>query len=806
MMRGVYRSNRRAVEFVDENAASKAFDDAVDQASLALEVVGPAVGKENLVSALADVISLMYRAPLALPPVPYSGRYLANNLDFLVDYLFLRYTGKKEAYEQIIGRIESQGAFQGEEAALWGNLFRAVSYDKIERIFEVLTGIPADTRPGMNFSSLAAHMSLSSLLAWLSTENSVDIPNYRLFALLHDIGKLTRPESHVQEGERFFDLLVERIRKDVGEGGRGGPDLLSSLEEARHWVATHHQVEFQPDWLASRAERGSPEDLENVYKEKYPSLLPLLHATAAEAAKLEADIIAQGMDYAKLYEDCSKDAYDALSFKGGKAEGGSRGYLYFINFKGVQRFISSFSDLRDVSAASLLVDLAVILIPFATMDMMTEKSYVPLDALLVAGGGHSLLIGRGDVKPEEFARRLKDNELLKKLGIELTVSWEPFMRGEAITGYDAVERLFRRSSTDSLDVSGGYGPLSYGLHRACDSCGVYPATRKLQVGDETLYVCDRCFAVKGISRRRGFQARVNSTYFAPNHKLELSVGELADTMAYIAGSSSGEGGYVSVVSFDANDASSYFANSKTFSEYADKALLADHWIKKGFRQALYDLLPQDEEGAKRVLAGLQYLGGDEGLYFGPPPFTLKHVMGMVKVASEHTGLTFKVGFLVVKADHPIQFAIKTSRELMERAKDPEKNTIAFLYSPSFVAGLDALSEEDLRIIRFANPVEQVEEFTSLAGFQLSGGDEKLKKTINRLQPLLEFYYTKAGSKDMDYLYSYAIRQASRHEEIKPLIVKMIQYKGKGEGDPLPLLDVFFMLKGVESGYAKGVRS
>jgi len=800
-MRGVYRSNRKTVEFTDEKVASQAFKDMVEQASLALRVIAPAVGKGNAVNALADVISLMYKAPLALPVVPYDGKYLANNLDYLVDYIFTRYRGKQQAYDAIIKKIEGEGTSQ-DEVAIWSNLFRAVSHEKIEAIFEALMSVPADTRPGMNFSSLAAHMSLSSLLAWLNSENSVDMPNYRLFALLHDIGKLTKPEAHVEEGERFFDLLMERLKGMNAE-------ILSSLTEARHWVATHHEERFLPDWLASEAERGGIDDLERVYREKYQSLLPMLHGRASDAAKLEEELEAEGIDYRKLYEDCSRDAYEALSFKKAKEqeeEGARGGYIYFINFPGVQRFISSFSKLRDSSAASLLVDLAVTLIPFAVMDAMTEKGYLPLDALLVAGGGHSLLIGRVDVDPEQFKRALKSQELLKKLGVELSVSYEPFMKGGAITGYDAVERLFRDSSVDSLDVSSGYGLVSYGLHRVCESCGIMPATQKL-VDDagKTHYFCDRCFTVKQISRTRGFQARVNSTYFISGKKLELNVEEGVDAMAYVAGSSSAEeGAYVGVISFDANNASSYFASSKTFSEYSDRALLAEHWIKKGFREALYGLVQKDEEGAKRILAGLQYMGGDEGLYFGPPPFAVKHAMEMVRTASQHTGLTFKIGLLVVKTDHPIQFAIRTSKELMERAKNPERNTVAVLYSPSFVSGLDALKQEDLRITRFANPIEEVEDFLSTAGFELEGESEKMKETVNRLQSLLEFYYTKVVDRHINYLYAYAMRLTSRHESVKDLIMEMVRYKGKGPDDPLPLLDVFFLLKGIESGYAEGV--
>jgi len=417
------------------------------------------------------------------------------------------------------------------------------------------------------------------------------------------------------------------------------------------------------------------------------------------------------------------------------------------------------------------------------------------------------LIGRADVNPEQFKQRLKDDELLRELGIELSVSYEPFMKEGVITGYDAVERLFRDSSIDSLDLSPEYGPISYGLHRVCESCGMMPATKRLQVGGESIYVCDRCFAVKQISKSRGFQARVNSAYFVSGKKLELSVEEGMDAMAYVAGSSSAEeGAYVGIISFDANDASSYFASSKTFSEYSDKALFLEHWMKKGFREALYGLVQKDEEGAKRILAGLQYMGGDEGLYFGPPPFAIKHAMEMVRIASQHTGLTFKVGFLIVKTDHPIQFAVRTSKELMERAKNPERNTVAVLYSPSFVGGLDALREEDLRITRFANPFEEVDDFLSTAGFELGGESEKMKEIVNRLQSLLEFYYTRAGGKDVNYLYAYAVRLASRHKSIKELTMKMIQYKGKGPNDPLPLLDVFFLLKGIQSGYAEVVET
>ena len=172
---------------------------------------------------LADIIAYMLRYPLYRDPLPSPGSQVPGLLAVHQALLVARLSkalklvlercrrGQGREAEAIYNVLESmQRETGGFERRVWTLVVREALSPRASVILETMFyAMPADTRPGLNATSLLLHLLLVSgaaasiaraMLAKRSGYSgcSLDIPMIRLAGLLHDVGKPLDPTAHVQ--------------------------------------------------------------------------------------------------------------------------------------------------------------------------------------------------------------------------------------------------------------------------------------------------------------------------------------------------------------------------------------------------------------------------------------------------------------------------------------------------------------------------------------------------------------------------------------------------------------------------------
>ncbi|WP_157043040.1 hypothetical protein [Sulfuracidifex metallicus] len=655
---------------------------------------------------------------------------------------------------------------------------------------------------------------------------------------------------------------------DVNPKLRSG--LVDVLRKAEERARKHHLVNIEGDLISSGEGRIERSDLEQLYSsiQDCSPFRETLHKKASEAEDYINELEKKDKFLKNKYEECSKQVYKKLQ----ERQRSNRqddinpsqnviADLNMFNFPGVQSFIKFFSDLRDMSAASTLVDMSVTTIPFVVIDSMYDKTYLPLDSLLVSSGGHSFIVTRRDssnVNESRIEEELRKVTLLHDLDVSLTVSSTPLIIGNnpyRMRGYKAVSELFGKDGVKGLKISpSSFKIVSPGLHAVCESCGVYPAVKK---DDRGKRLCRRCLTVHEISKSKGFSSKLKASFKIGSVDISPLEEALDAPMSYLSGDiiDEGEGkkyepvkaprGYLSVVKSDGNDAGEYFGSSLNFGEYIDKSFKVDYWVKKSFVEAADEA---EKDGVlnkgmiMRTLLGVQYMGGDDILLIGPAMTAPILTMNALEKATSKLGMSFKVGVATVKSDTPIQFAIDAADKLMEDGKieketvmgttnkegvksEQERNTLTFLFASSLVT---RSSVEEIKREWSADPLSsthnQKEEEKVRAMYKMKTNfsfwkdimalsddlklvlksfpddyEKRVKSFKDYVRVMEDIVETFHRTKDPYYTVIYMMRQATRHKEASKLMLTLL--KGWDKEGQIPLVDAFYMFKAalVEAG-------
>jgi len=691
----------------------------------------------------ADLISIIYKLPTVLsyapafPLKPSSNTGLPTPFEYFFTYVIVRHLDVDIDYNNIEGLLKTLDSQKREK------IDEVIKFTStLGNLYEKLLYTPADTRPGFNFTSLVSHLQLTSILVWLLQPSSLDLNYLRIAALLHDLGKLFNPTNHVTASVEILDQVIE-----------GSGCLKGTLSRVRELVEKHHSNEYigiveKADMLASATDRLSDivnkvlesedvaginkckdvcyslsaktkecmECLEKLGEQSYERASQILYKSILESFGLE---IEQLDEVIEVWKSTPSKKVEVTKRE---AVGESLGYLVYIDFPGVQRFITSFPKLRDMSFASFLVDFITSVYPFIVLDQVyyertKHKSRIPAEALLSGYGGHSYIVVRRDIvenesdpeKKKEEVKRLLMNSSPEYLDIRLDVKVVDLAYENYVKDYKTIRDEIASMGYERYKVDYKEKVYSLGLHRVCDNCGIRPAVKRLEKNGEEEYLCEVCSLVRELSSNRGFMAKLNSTYLiegesvSPRDDIDINVdkndlealGEVA--MEIIAGYKTiNDTKYVALVKADGNDGGKIFGNTATFSEYIDKSFRLDYGVKKSFYKTLSELLRAEKEVnngssnnfkdlTSRTLAGVLYLGGDDIMLMMPSVIAVPFAVKMFESVNKETGFTFKVGVISVKPDHPVQFAYKAVNELMESSKLKKKSSLSCLVFSSTLA-------------------------------------------------------------------------------------------------------------------------
>ncbi|BFH74741.1 HD domain-containing protein [Sulfurisphaera javensis] len=844
-MRGKLLIPEGKVKFVDENSVKNLKDKVVQLLTVFAEL-SCEICKYKGIDVYADLLSFIFKAPMLLSHAPaIGGKYLSTAYEYFFTYVVTRHC-EDYSFKQIDELMEKL-----EENRK--SLSRITQYiSSLRDIYEALLYTPADTRPGFNITSLASHLELTSIVLWLSQPYSVDLNYLRVSALLHDIGKLFDPTEHVKQSAEILDEVLKNLPDDNC--------VKEDLKNVKRLVEQHHfdNILADADRLASATDRLSNLVFQGL--DKYnPSVKECYKMTAKDGIKC-------------LEEKLGKDGYEKLSillfkyllsvlvppsdtppydiFKVEKTNvslqkptlGKPLGYLVYTDFPGIQKFISSFPQLRDMAFASLLVDFLTTVATFIVLDQKFykktgNKSRLPAEALLSGYGGHSYIVVRSELSPNDIKDAVKD--LGKEFDISLKSYVVEFVYENYIKNFKEVSEEIMKQTRERYIVDLNEKVYSLGLHRVCTSCGIRPASH-IDVEDE---LCDRCYKVRQLSKSRAFISRANTTYLVGQiditpldfmKKAKLYENETYYAMEFIAGYRNLEDTtYVAFIKADGNYGGEIFKYSITFSDYIDRSFRLDYGVKKAFYDTIVELANQGNnlnklenpyyDLASRILAGVLYIGGDDILMLAPAVIALPFAVKMFKRAEENTGFTFKVGVLVTKPDHPVQFAIRAVDELMEEAKIDAKalktNPLSSISCLTFESSLATdgairrIIDEEKNFLLVKNKLQDVEEILKITGYidfsfpvslynNKNDGKKKTREILHYIDYIVQY-----ALQENEFLstLAYILRYRFRVEDPKEKEFLTFLLRKYGENDSLssasayykdrlPLLDYFFMLK------------
>ncbi|BFI75740.1 HD domain-containing protein [Sulfurisphaera ohwakuensis] len=820
----------------------------------------------------ADIVSMLYKLPMFISYAPTikkedegskerKGNYVPTAFEYFFIYTIARHltditVDKNTSLKDIFEKLENF-----EHTDTLRSLIR-LYFPSLREIYEALINTPADTRPGFNFTSLASHLQLTSLISWLLQPHSIDLSYLRVASLLHDLGKLINPRHHVTEAINILEKLQNKLKSG---------EACIKLERVKELVASHHgdseSIVQIADRLASSADRLTElvnEALDHIEygkeikecfnKEHEQSYDCFTNLGKEKYEKASKDIYRFILSKVISPEIVKNEEARVFPFIPDKVEGSSKeikpgiplGYLVYIDVPSIQRFITNFPKLRDMSFASMLVDFLVTVYPFMLLDTefaSKTKSRLPAEALLSGYGGHSYIVVRKDICNNDCYKEIKDIfkgiKLLSDLDLRLQVSVAEFAYDNYIKNYNEVWDEIKTQFSERYLVDFDEKIYSVGLHRVCDNCGIRPAVYE-KFGE---YLCSRCYEIRDLSSTRGFISKVNSTYLL---SVEVTPAESASkvfgdnfaeyAMEFIAGYKKLEDTrYVSIIKADGNRGSIIFSASATFSDYIDKSFRLDYGVKRAFYETLNELANAEREFLKseekelpltsRVLSGVLYLGGDDITLLAPSIVAIPFAVKFFEKATQLTGFTFKVGIVSVKPDHPIQFAFQAADELMERSKiKPEdgenknlseynKTSIACMVFSSTLASKSVIHSEiskykrqnnsylvvtnDIRKVKELLELAKLYEFKDVVSLYNSENDKKeVREKLRQLEDIVSYAETNFNTSN-GYLktLAYILRQIARSDKPydKEILKKLVERK-EGSLKEIPLYDYYFILK------------
>ncbi len=692
--------------------------------SMKLSGLGEAPQEERL-EFIADMIALFFKAPLLREPV--EGLHLSPFKAYL-SYRILRKTLPTLTTMREVLKILFDRDVEDQLASLFSILNEAAKGSEV-----VLTGYPADTRPGYNLSSLMIHWMAVSALAWSRGYRlglgRREMARLRIASLLHDVGKPLEPRRHVIKGVEVIKVLLRGLIDEE--------DMKAIIEIVR----SHHAREY----------KGPYEKEVQAIKEAdhFSSGIDRLGSVVKEVIVKELSSIT-GMSeeetFNRFYSPGSWDAWDELEssrpgtlrkltercvksliFREVKVEDISpktfpETFLLKLDVASIQSFIRESEKLPLLAASSYIVDLAVMFNSLRSVQetLSTGKYGVwyPVEGFLYSAGGNILAIvpkglveGVTEVLKSSFRRKGKLSLGFGPLGVRIAVTELKSNYGEIIEELD--RKLLREKISLMEPLEPGEDPYEKssvegltGIERTCDYCGKRPAVYPpIRMGEEIFYVCEECRGKYELFEKGNVRSKWRRAVTTSGIRVEEAFGlgwnegdegeRVRDVLIeIIAGHDApkeikeGRLLNVAVLKVDGNLMGAFMARSISFSDALERSARIDLALKKSFKTALRSIYEglkafdgrSDREEA-RLLIGLQYMGGDDALLFSPSWASIPlAIVLMVEFAREmgfsywedrcaHTGATLSIGLAAAPARHNIWALLDAAEELLDRAKE-----------------------------------------------------------------------------------------------------------------------------------------
>ncbi|NPA85558.1 MAG: HD domain-containing protein [Crenarchaeota archaeon] len=505
--------------------------------------------------------------------------------------------------------------------------------------------IPADTRPGLNVSSLPSHSLMTSALVVAKGGDELE----RACALLHDVGKALNPKRHTIVAEKFLEDVKEVFGKDY--------QILLECVKKHHSEDANPKIK-EADRFASSSDRiravyrALEDELRKVLGEGYEAITKTFESYDWETRR-------KSYEWIEKNEEMVRTATELISEKllmpdvrlrkySEEKTGGIEGiYLLVVDIGGIQKSLSDARKLRSLSGLSYLVELIThVIVPYEII----SKFGVKPENVIFSGGGSVQAVVPDNWKLDD----LLDDELLRRVLPSLRVSYAYGNLNNGFIGAvkEAFKKLKKNKERNKKQLQPDLELIEAPGKKKCQWCQRRLAVTK--IGDEE--VCLQCALTWTLTSPFGF---------APKGLRYAVIGKIdsGDPLETIK-----EGEYVSYVTADGNFMGLFMSSSLTPSIYQEKSLRIDVATKRSLRRLLEYM--RDEYKEKFVL-GFLYAGGDDFNAVLSPSLAIVLAPAFTYSFSSELGmaLTSSVGVATARYTAPIWELRNAAEEIMEKVKD-----------------------------------------------------------------------------------------------------------------------------------------
>jgi HD superfamily phosphodiesterase len=630
---------------------------------------------------LADIITLYFRQPLQLDPIPSVIPSPLKIYTAIRKIQFIMDVYRDDPLETLKILINSKE---------YVKIATEIRPDLMPKLVESWLSFPADTRPGYNTSGLIPHLLTTSAIAWaLAVEdelNREDAAKARLVALLHDMSKPFNYRRHWEIADKVVELILDR---DVL-----GSEIVDELIKA---VKIHHiysgdkigDIIHRADMAAAsvdRLGRLTEDVLGKDLGEKFRVLYGPGEQAWQEWSELEKENSGKIRELSRKFIDTiKKDRGNRITQNQEDRNVEDGKILYFlVDIGGIQDFIYRTVDLRTVAASSYVIDFvtsAYIMMGLQHYLAKYQDVWIPVEAFMINGGGKlSFIAPRSLAEVIEKTLETINANLRKHLGTRLyycyTVLTDNF--GRADSKATALTNLQKIRHNGYLKMSLVPLPL-------CKYCNTNTVENDIE---NTCKLCSELHEIGG-----GFHFKekwCSELYLLPGriliNRFTKEYDRKMDLMYIISGHNIEE--YyrgdvrkrnVAVVKFDANMMGVFFAESVSLTDALERSWRVDMAMKIAYQKTLCEMYEavsevtdknQAELAVRQCYLGTLYMGGDDGLIICPSWASIPIAIGLSKYFNEEVGgtLTLSVGLVATPPEHDIWSSIEAASALLEEAK------------------------------------------------------------------------------------------------------------------------------------------
>lgn len=562
-------------------------------------------------------------------------------------------------------------------------------------IIDMIIKMPADTRIGLNTSSLIIHLLTTSGISsaiYISKGKDISIKELailRLLSMFHDIGKIVEWEAH--EKKSAF-ILKDIFNSEIIEEGSEAWEVIEYVKKILNKEIKgdiYYEIFRKADRIASGVDRVKElipivlsEDKKDKLEKKIIEYLTKIGITAKGNLEEDYKLIFDDWKFwneflsieerVELTEDFCKNVstispnskvYETLILKRTKLE---EVLVVKFDFAGIQRYIKS-NDLRSLMSGSRIVDIII----YASIPDLIINLGIPYECILIFGGGNLTAFIPFN-KIDELKRKLLQLDIP---GVKINIGNSPL--------YDSYVAINRKIENDILKmkISSNIKPernITLDIYKKCEFCGEGFAEESKY--EESL--CKKCQYKYEIADYEYFRYRIGSFF---DWKIESEyfplIKEGADILFFIAGHSIEEAAKkrpieeyknLAIVRFDGNIIGQFMASAISITDIFERSIRIDRAVKDAINKFYMMLKENSEEDALRFILGTLYVGGDDGVLIVPSWLSIPLSLYLLNYYYYSLGgkSTLSISIIGAKPKHPLIPLYECAGHLLDKyAKD-----------------------------------------------------------------------------------------------------------------------------------------